>query len=554
MFVMPFSLPARLPAIAAVLAGTLLICAHAAVYGRWLVDDAAITFDYARNVAEGFGPVVQPGAPPVEGYSNTSWMLLLILGRYLGLFDHGTLLGVPDYVVYPKLLAALFCAGTLVAVHRAAAVLVRRPSIVTLGAGVALACLPSYVAWSFSGLENSCYGFLVTALAATAVRAIAQHRPHAIPVAVRTGLFAFAAALTRPDGMIFAVSFPLVVLLLMTKDTIRASVVSVVVSLLSFGMPFGAFLLWRHAEFGRWVSNTAAAKSQPLKVDAETVTAFNNISGLAGYIGVVGTLVALVIIGCNLGTASDFRRRLVGALVPLVLAIFAFGFLAPDWMAQFRFATPIWTVGALVVTACAYRLFATGGLRIRVVAAIGVVAAIATSLTLLDKQRSDFAAAPTVPLCAVVDSAGRQINQLADIARLGNDVKYLGPDLGGSSLTARLRIVDLAGLTDSRIADYRAGGDMRGLGDHVFGEVRPAIINAELAWNLVGLDPRLDTDYYFLNTTDPTLGGTYIRKDLVPDPAVLARLRAAKMASRQEILDRYAAAPHSSCGDTLTPP
>jgi hypothetical protein len=90
----------KLPATGAVLVGTFLICAHAALYGHWLVDDAAITFDYARNVAEGYGPVLQPGATPVEGYSNTLWLVLLVLGRWLGLFDHGLLLGIPDYVVY----------------------------------------------------------------------------------------------------------------------------------------------------------------------------------------------------------------------------------------------------------------------------------------------------------------------------------------------------------------------------------------------------------------------------------------------------------------------
>lgn len=536
--------------ISAVLVGLVLICVHAATYGRWLVDDAAITFDYARHVSEGLGPVLQPGARPVEGYSNTSWLSLLVVGRWLGLFDHGTLLGIPDYVVYPKLLAVLFCAATLVAIHRTAAVLVPRAWIVTLTAGVVLACIPSYVVWSFSGLENSLYGFLVTAIAAMSVRAIARHRLHGIPAAVGTGLLAFAAALTRPDGMIYATAYPVVVLLLVNRATVRATLVAAGLSVLSFGVPFGAFLLWRHAEFGRWVANTAAAKGQRLTVGAETVAAFNKVSGLVSCIGVVSTLVALVVVGCNLGAASVFRRCLMGALVPLVLAVSAFGFLTDDWMEQFRFATPIWPVGALVVGACAYRLVAAGGVRVRVVVAIGVAAAVGTSATLLNTQRSTFSAHPTVPMCAVADSAGRLINHLADLAHLGPDAVYVGPDLGGSSLTSRLRLVDLAGLADARIADYRAAGDYQGLNDHIFAEVRPDIINAELAWKLT--DPRITTDYYLLNP-DEGVGGVYIRKDHATDPAVLARLRSARMAGRSQVLDHYGPAPHSSCGDTLRP-
>ncbi len=85
---------------------TLLVAAHALVYGLWLVDDAGITFAYARSIAAGAGPVLQPGAPPVEGYSNPAWLALLVLGRWLGLFDHSTWFGVPDLVAYPKALAA----------------------------------------------------------------------------------------------------------------------------------------------------------------------------------------------------------------------------------------------------------------------------------------------------------------------------------------------------------------------------------------------------------------------------------------------------------------
>ena len=86
----------RLGAVAFVAVGTLLITAHARLYGSWIMDDAAITFGYARNVAAGLGPVLQPGAEPVEGYSNPTWLALLALGARLGLFDSGTIFGVPD--------------------------------------------------------------------------------------------------------------------------------------------------------------------------------------------------------------------------------------------------------------------------------------------------------------------------------------------------------------------------------------------------------------------------------------------------------------------------
>lgn len=543
----------RLPGVVAVLVGTALICAHATLYGRWLVDDAAITFAYARDIAAGHGPVAQPGAMPVEGYSNTAWLFLLVVGRWLHVFDHGAILGVPDYVLYPKVLAALCCAVTLAAFHWTATVLVRRPCVVTLCAGAVLACVPSYVIWCFSGLENALYAATVTVLAAITVRAIGVDGLRGTGPAVASGLLAALAALTRPDGMIFAASFPLVALLLTTRRTTRRTIGVLALSLGSFAVPFAAFLLWRHAEFGRWVSNTAAAKDQALAPDAQTVSAFNKVAGLVSYVGVIGALVAIVTIGCALGRPSMFRRRLVGLLVPLALAVTAFGILKADWMPQYRFATPVWALGALTVTSCAYHVIGSAGLRTRVVSVISVVVALAASSTLLIQQETQFRSSPTVPMCRIADTDGRLVNQLADELRLPDSATFLVPDVGGTSLTVRLRVVDLVGLTDSRIADYRAAGDIHGLAEYIFGTLRPTLINAVRAWRITGWDPRLARDYYLLDDADPSIGGMYVRKDVVAGPRELARLRTLYVTGHTAILNRYRTALRSSCGDTLRP-
>jgi hypothetical protein len=41
---------------------TVLFGLHALAYGRWIVDDAGITYAYARSLTTGAGPVLQPGA------------------------------------------------------------------------------------------------------------------------------------------------------------------------------------------------------------------------------------------------------------------------------------------------------------------------------------------------------------------------------------------------------------------------------------------------------------------------------------------------------------
>lgn len=66
--------------------------------GDWIIDDAGISFAYARNIAHFDGFVSQAGRPPVEGYSNFTWVMLLVPTFWLHLFHP---------VIVSKLLGAL---------------------------------------------------------------------------------------------------------------------------------------------------------------------------------------------------------------------------------------------------------------------------------------------------------------------------------------------------------------------------------------------------------------------------------------------------------------
>lgn len=48
-----------------------------------LFDDAMISMRYAENLAHGFGAVFNPGCPPVEGYTNPLWMLIMSVFHFL---------------------------------------------------------------------------------------------------------------------------------------------------------------------------------------------------------------------------------------------------------------------------------------------------------------------------------------------------------------------------------------------------------------------------------------------------------------------------------------
>lgn len=112
----------------------------------WLHDDMMISMRYGRNLAEGYGLVWNPGSPPVEGYSNLAWVLIMAVVHLLPLPDMMTSLVM--------LVINVFLAGmVLVFTTRLALRLVPRPGIWLLGALVTMVVGVDLARWTVIGLE-----------------------------------------------------------------------------------------------------------------------------------------------------------------------------------------------------------------------------------------------------------------------------------------------------------------------------------------------------------------------------------------------------------------
>ncbi|WP_410624203.1 hypothetical protein [Amycolatopsis sp. cmx-8-4] len=534
----------KLAAVAAILGGTALIAAHASLYGNWLIDDAAITFAYSRDVADGFGPVLQPGALPVEGYSNPTWMILLALGKLVGLFDHGTIFGVNDQILFPKALALACCLGILVLFYFGAKTLSRRPALITFVAGAALAAIPSFVIWCFSGLENSFYALTVAAIAVLCLRAVQSGKLLNHQVAIGTGLIAMAAALTRPDGIIYAGAYPIVVALFLKRELLARSIRAVVVSVAAFAVPYGAYVVFRWFEFGRLVPNTAVAKGQ----DPPTLDDLDRPAQIVDYIGWLVVAVAVACLVMLLVRPSKLRTGLVALLAPFGLTVVAFIVLEYDWMGQLRFATPVWTLGAFGGAIVVVEALAAARLRGRIALACLLVVALVSSVSGLYTQGTTYRAHAKTAFCIVAERDAQAINGFADILKLPDTAQVGLIDLGGTSLGSRIRVLDLAGLGDKPIADYLHKADMAGLRDYTFNVAKPEMITFIGSWITTlqfDKDPRFDRDYATIFVNRPIGDDTvdsrnwvsyHVRRDLV-DPAKLAELQAYAQKTLPPILE-----------------
>ncbi len=534
---------AALKPLAVPLLAVLLFLLHALVFGSWIVDDAGISFAYARSLAGGHGLVAQPGVPPVEGFSNPLWVLLLTPALLLHLFDP---------IITPKVLAVVLTAGTFVLLYRSLLDLTGSRLAAALPP-VLLALDTSFAAWSVSGLENPLYAFLFALLFWLLAR---ERRAGASPrSALGAGAMAAGIALTRPDGLVFAILYPLLTLLTESRP-FRRVFFRITAYAAAFAAVFGGYLAFRILYFGDFVPNTFHAKGAPIRkifiallrlepaIRALAADLLHSVAGKAGVPLAIALLAGMILL------AVWHRLRWVHGALFACLAVSALPFLLLpyDWMGEYRFATPFhlfFYLWAVSVAAAFAEMLPPAPERRRLPVMAAVLFAVGGSLIVFLPRSILFAAAPTLSFTEVEQDFGWRYNRFADLLGIRNG-SILLPDIGGTLWVSRLRVYDLAGLIDPTIARTREA-DHRAFYDYVFETAKPTFIHTHHFWTWMSgfdFDPRLQRDYLPLNQRVehwvvlaagvPLRSGDYVRRD-----AVVGHESAIPVI-QQELIDFYA--------------
>lgn len=492
----------RLEAALVVALPSVVFAVHGLTFGSWIVDDAGISFAYARNLAAGHGLVAQPGIPPVEGFSNFLWVLLMAPFFAVGLFQ-------PAWT--PKVVALGLIAGSFALMHRALALSRAWSPLSGLAAFCLIALQTSVVAWALSGLENALYVFVLSALLERMTHVVGQEGSPRTGAVI--GLLAALASMTRPDGVVYLAALPILAATRLASPGQRAWTTRLVGwYALAVVTVLGAFLALRWRYFGDLLPNPYYAKGGPTIRDVLALIRMEPgmVEKALDLVGAVAGPASIpVLAGLLLGTlALAVTRRLdVGHLVVatlLVLAVLAYLLLPGDWMKEYRFATPVFV---LLYVYASLLLWPLWGLIWRSPAAqqVAFVAAacalLAGTLVLTAPRSSRFAERPTLPLAIVGEVLGHRLNRLATALDIESGSILLS-DVGGTLLYSRLRVYDLHGLCDPTIA--RTLGRYRNLGafhEYVLGRVRPVFIHlATPDWVRV---TRFEADERFLRDYAP---------------------------------------------------
>ncbi|MEO8376685.1 MAG: hypothetical protein ABI579_03375, partial [Candidatus Sumerlaeota bacterium] len=229
------------------------------------IDDAWITFRYARNFATGHGLVFNLGEA-LEGYSNFLWVLFSSAAisanvEPLGAMRALSWLSVAGgfaLLIYgiPRARMITFSAPKVVLETEAGPVNeqpLELPPFSSATAALILAASYPLAVWTMMGLETAFYAMLLLAL-------IIQlnelwRAPTIFKSAVAGGLLV-ALAMTRPEGAMW-VALLFTVFILRHRPPLK---IAFALPLTIFAAAFVVYTAWRFQTFGTVIPNTVSAK------------------------------------------------------------------------------------------------------------------------------------------------------------------------------------------------------------------------------------------------------------------------------------------------------
>ena len=309
----------RILLVVALVAASALLILHARVFWRYTVDDAYISFRYAKNLIDGHGLVYNPGER-VEGYSNLAWTLLfallsLVSAEPVGLAKAvGVGMGVASLPFV--LLLGLEASG----------------SAVVAALGVLLVAIDPFVAvWLVAGLETPLF------LLALAILAWASARRH-------RGVYVVAgavAALCRPEAAALLGLLALAHTIAARGTRPRRLELWAYLPLLVVA----AQTIFRLSYYGAWVPNTALIKTGGgwPQYQQGAVYLFELFDDWSCQLG----LLALCLAPFLIGGRPAVRSALVLALAYLAFLVYSGG----DYFALYRLAVPVLPLLTVVLLA-----------------------------------------------------------------------------------------------------------------------------------------------------------------------------------------------------------
>jgi len=417
-------------------------------YQHNVCDDALISLQYARNVAEGLGFVFNPGER-VEGFTNFLWVALLALAHPM---SDGTSAGFVGLAVTMSI--ALACLDILLLYRLGRLIWPSR--LAPIAFAVALCAVDNgYTVWAMQALES--HLLIFTMLLACLFLWGKPSQWNAIGAALSLA----AAMMTRPDAALFVAVLGVSELLWVWRSTEpKRAMLRVTGIFATTGLVFGAYFFWRYDYFGYLFPNTYYVKASGLRGEAAMrgLRYLNEFLSDRAYVPLLA-----------LGALVGIRDRVIGPLLAWTLLYSAYVvYVGGDFYPGHRFFVVSIPIAALL---CAYTL--------ERVASWASARWTNTPRPVWGVWMLGSALVVTVAIRGlIVGPVQTEIVRWGDeVARVRAFMEWLGErappdasivtgDIGSSGFYAKLHVYDYFGIIDPVTAHQERGGMGRGKAGH----------------------------------------------------------------------------------------
>jgi len=298
------------------LLGTFIVLLwHIKYYWYFTIDDAYISFRYAKNWVAGYGLVYNIGER-VEGYTNFLWIVLIALFMKIHLLPP----------ISAKILGIILLGYSLYLTYQISRHLTGSNTHSIPWSIVLCTTYPHLIVASLEGLETPLFTTLILILFYMLIKNNVK-----ISFIIIIGCILSCLAMTRPDGILFII--PTILIIYKISPT-RIKVKAIQILIIVFIITYGSYFLWRLYYYHQLLPNTFYAKQ--MATGYLIIRGFKSLNKF--FFDQILSITILTIITIML----NWRNHVIQWLIGFILARIIFVLLSGEaWMGYYRFCTPI---------------------------------------------------------------------------------------------------------------------------------------------------------------------------------------------------------------------
>jgi len=296
------------------------------LFWNFIIDDAFITFRYARNFVNYQQIVFNVNETPVEGYSNFLWVIWMSLGFVFKI----------DPILFSKFSGMISCHLSVFILYKLA-ILIKKDRKFSNIIPLFYVITPNIALWSVGGLETPLFSLLLLISVYFFIKDITEWREKPFKI---SPIFFALLSLTRHEGVIIfgLTSIFIIFLLIRIKDLPQLNkFIQIIWFNAIFLLFYAPYFIWRVLYYNNLLPHTFIAK--------EGIFSLNLIiSRIIFYLPLVMLLIPIVLlIGVNFirNSKLKFYNETKKYLVLLIMTLTIILLLIHSWMPGFRFVVPI---------------------------------------------------------------------------------------------------------------------------------------------------------------------------------------------------------------------